>query len=99
MPLFKSDITTLSLRSPEKRSGMFGDPTTPLTAVAVWNELDGGPTAAGEIVTERTAMAVSTVYTCVTVLAEAVASLPCRLMRRLGKGREEATDHFLYDLL
>lgn len=78
---------------------MFGDPTTPLTAVAVWNELDGGPTAAGEIVTERTAMAVSTVYTCVTVLSEAVASLPCKLMLRLGNGREEATDHFLYNLL
>ena len=75
------------------------DPTTPLTAVAVWNELEGGPTASGELVSERTAMAISTVYTCVTVLSEAVASLPCKLMRSLDKGREEATDHYLYDLL
>jgi HK97 family phage portal protein len=99
MPLFNSDITTLALEAPEKRSGMFGDPTTPLTAVAVWNEMGGGPTASGEIVTERTAMSVSTVYTCVTLISEAVASLPCNLMRRLDKGREVATDHYLYDLL
>lgn len=78
---------------------MMDDPTTPLTAVAVWNELEGGPTASGELVSERTAMAISTVYTCVTVLSEAVASLPCKLMRSLDKGREEATDHYLYDLL
>ena len=98
MPLFDNSVTSLNLRT-EKRSGMFDDPTTPMTAVAVWNELDGGPTASGELVSERTAMAISTVYTCVTVLADAVASLPCKLMRRLDKGRQEATDHYLYDLL
>lgn len=75
------------------------DPTTPLTAVAVWNELDGGPTASGELVSERTAMAISTVYTAVTVLAEAVASLPCQLMRVDANGRQQATDQSLYDLL
>lgn len=78
---------------------MLDDPTTPLTAVAVWNEMDGGPTAAGEMVSERTAMAISTVYTCVTTLAEAVASLPCKLMRRVDKGRQEAVDNSLYYLL
>lgn len=78
---------------------MFGDPSTPLTAVAVWNELDGGPTAAGEIISERTAMAISTVYSCVTIISEAVASLPCKLMRQLDKGQEQATDHYLYNLL
>ena len=99
MPLFSPDITTLNLRT-EKRSGSFDDPTTPMTAVAVWNELDGGPTASGELVSERTAMAISTVYTCVTTLAEAVASLPCKLMRapqpRTGERR---LNHYLYDLL
>lgn len=94
-------LMTLSLPNPpgwEQRS-IFDDPTTPLTAVAVWNELDGGPTAAGEMVSERTAMAISTVYTCVTTLAEAVASLPCKLMRRVDKGRQEAVDSYLYFLL
>lgn len=98
MALFKNDITTLGLQT-EMRSGMFDDPTTPMTAVAVWNEMDGGPTASGELVSERTAMAISTVYSCVTLLSEAVASLPCKLMRKLEKGRQEATDHYLYDLL
>ena len=97
-------LITLNLEQPtpkagEKRSGLFDSPSTPLTAVAVWNEMDGGPTAAGEMVSERTAMAVSTVYTAVTVICEAVASLPCRLMRSLDKGQEEAKDHYLYDLL
>src|SRR5579863_8995065 len=97
-------LISLNLEQPtpkagERRSGMFGDPTTPLTAVAVRNELDGGPTASGELVSERTAMAISTVYTCVTVISEAVASLPCRLMRSLDKRQEEANDHYLHDLL
>jgi HK97 family phage portal protein len=93
-------LISLNLQAPERRSSSFDDPTTPMTAVAVWDELNGGPSAAGEIVTERTAMAISTVYTCITVLSEAVASLPCKLMRRLdNKGRVEATDNHLYDLL
>jgi HK97 family phage portal protein len=78
---------------------MFDDPTTPLTAIAVWNEMDGGPTAAGEMVSERTAMAISTVYTCITILAEAVASLPCKLMQRTAMGKQEATDNYLHYLV
>ena len=78
---------------------MFDDPTTPLTAVPVWNEMDGGPTAAGEMVSERTAMAASTVYTCVTTLAEAVASLPCKLMKHVDKGWQEAVNNYLCYLL
>jgi HK97 family phage portal protein len=97
--LIKLNLEQPSAKPGEKRSGMFGDPATPLTAVAVWSELDGGPTASGEMVSERTAMAISTVYTCVTVISEAVASLPCRLMRSLDKGQEEANDHYLHDLL
>ena len=85
--------------SHEVRSGSFDNPTTPLTAMAVWDELGGGPSASGEIITDRTAMAISTVYTCVTVLAEAVASLPCLLMRNGVKGKQEAVDHYLHDLL
>lgn len=92
-------LLSLNLAAPEKRSGSFDDPMTPMTAVAVWNELDGGPTTSGEVISERTAMAISTVYTCVTTLSEAIASLPCRLMRKLDKGNEEATDHAFYSLL
>lgn len=70
-----------------------------MTALAAWEGIGGGPTASGELVSERTALAISTVYTCITILSEGVASLPCKLMKQLGKGREEAIDNPLYDLL
>lgn len=97
MPLFNNKITMLNLPT-EKRDWM-GSPSTPLTALAAWEGIGGGPTASGELVSERTALAISTVYTCVTILAEGVASLPCKLMKRVGKGREEATNNSLYNLL
>lgn len=74
-------------------------PSTPLTALAAWESIGGGPTASGELVSERTAMAISTVYTCIKILSEGVASLPCKLMKRLNKGSAEAVDNELYDLL
>src|SRR5690348_7572096 len=86
-------------KNAENRSGSFDDPASPLTAIAVWNEIDGGITASGESVSEKTALAISTVYTCVTILSEAIASLPCRLMQTSDRGQEEATDHYLYSLL
>ena len=76
-------------RKPEVCSG---SPTVPLTAIAAWEGISGGPTASGEMVSERTALAISTVYTCVTILSEGIASLPCKLMRRLAKGRADAID-------
>lgn len=97
MPLFKSNITTLNL--PTETRGRLGSPTVPLTALAAWESIDGGPTASGELVSERTAMAISTVYTCVTILSEGIASLPCKLMRKQAKGRAEAVETPLYDLL
>ena len=83
----------------EQRSGSFDDPASPLTAIAVWNEMDGGITASGESISEKTALAISTVYTCVTILSEAIASLPCRLMQTSARGQEEALEHYLYSLL
>lgn len=75
------------------------NPAFPLTATALWNEMGSGPSVSGENITERTAMSISTVYTCVTILAEAVASLPCKLMKRTSSGRAVADDHALYVLL
>ena len=100
MPLFKNNITTLDIQPAKSESRSWMDsPSVPLTATNAWNDLSGGPTASGEYVSVQTAMAISTVYTCVTLLAEAVASLPCRLMKQLNSGRAEATDENLYDLL
>jgi HK97 family phage portal protein len=51
------------------------------------------------IVTPETAMRMSTVFSCVRVLSEDVASLPLIVYRRLPDGRERADDHWLSRLL
>ena len=59
----------------------------------------GGSTS-GKAVTERSAMQMTAVYSCVRILAEAVAGLPLNLYRYTGDGgKEKAIDHPLYLLL
>ncbi|MFC6644446.1 phage portal protein [Granulicella cerasi] len=82
----------------EKRWNI-NNPSTPLTAMAAWGDVGGGLSSSGEVITEKNALCISTVYTCVTILAEAVASLPCRLMRSTDDGDTPATDHRLWSLL
>lgn len=60
---------------------------------------DDLPGSVGEY-TPETAMRVATVYACVRVLAETIASLPLQVMRRLPNGgAEEAPEHPLYNIL
>lgn len=59
-----------------------------------------GGTTAGKAVTERSAMQMTAVYSCVRILAEAVAGLPLHLYRYTESGgKEKAVDHSLYRLL
>lgn len=59
----------------------------------------GGSTA-GKNVTERSAMQMTAVYSCVRILSEAVAGLPLHLYKYTdGGGKEKALDHPLYRLL
>lgn len=60
-----------------------------------------GTAASGEKVDERTAMQIATVYACVRLLAESVASLPLHLYRATDddNGKEKAKDHPLYKIL
>ncbi|MDD4711470.1 MAG: phage portal protein, partial [Eubacteriales bacterium] len=58
-----------------------------------------GSSAAGKPVTARTAIQVSTVYACVRVIAETVASLPLHLHEETGAGSQKAAKHSLYRLL
>ena len=59
----------------------------------------GGSTS-GKAVTERSAMQMTAVYSCVRILSEAVAGLPLHLYRyKDGGGKEKAIDHPLYRLL
>ena len=59
-----------------------------------------GNSTSGKAVTERSAMQMTAVYSCVRILAEAVAGLPLHLYRYNGSGgKEKAVDHPLYRLL
>ena len=59
-----------------------------------------GGTTSGKTVTERSAMQMTAVYSCVRILAEAIAGLPLHLYRYGEDGsKEKALDHPLYALL
>ena len=59
-----------------------------------------GGTTSGKAVTERSAMQMTAVYSCVRILAEAVAGLPVHIYRyKEDGGKEKAIDHPLYHLL
>lgn len=59
-----------------------------------------GGTTSGKAVTERSAMQMTAVHSCVRILSEAVAGLPLHLYRYKEDGRrEKASDHPLYFLL
>ncbi len=69
------------------------------TAGSAYTFFFGGSTS-GKTVTERSAMQMTAVYSCVRILAEAVAGLPLNLYRYTEDGgKEKAINHPLYLLL
>ena len=59
-----------------------------------------GQSTSGKRVTERSAMQMTAVFSCVRILSEAVAGLPLHLYKYTGEGgKEKAIDHPLYVLL
>lgn len=58
-----------------------------------------GPTTSGKTVNEFTAMQTTAVYSCVRILAEAVASLPLHVYRYKENGKERVYNHHLYNIL
>jgi len=82
-------------------SGLFRSRDKPQnrTAGSSYSFFMGGSTS-GKTVTERSAMQMTAVYSCVRILAEAVAGLPLHLYRyNESGGKEKAIDHPLYRLL
>ena len=82
-------------------SGLFKSRDKPQnsTAGSSYTFFMGGSTA-GKYVNERSAMQMTAVYSCVRILAEAVAGLPLHLYRYTDSGgKEKAIDHPLYLLL
>jgi HK97 family phage portal protein len=59
----------------------------------------GMSTASGVRVTEGNALLISTVYECVRVISDTVASLPCFLYKRTSTGKEKAENHAVYRVL
>ena len=59
----------------------------------------GIPTTSGMVVNEQTAMRISVVYRCVSLIAGTIASLPCEIYRYKGGKSELADDHPVYWLL
>lgn len=95
-----ADLIRLGLTQPERRSNPLNNPAIPLSAPEAWTWITGSVgSSAGEVVNETTALAVATVYACIRVLSESVASLPLRLYRKTPQGRIEALDQGLHYLL
>src|SRR5262245_66184752 len=57
------------------------------------------PGETGPVVNEHTALNYAALYSCVTLIAGTIASLPLKVYRRLagGKGQEEAVDRSEYN--
>ncbi|MDD4688518.1 MAG: phage portal protein [Eubacteriales bacterium] len=82
-------------------SGLFRsrDKPTNSTSGSAYRFLFGGSTS-GKVVTERTSMQMTAVYSCVRILAEAVAGLPLHFYQYTDNGsKEKAVKHPLYFLL
>ena len=58
-----------------------------------------GSSTSGKSVNPKNAVQVSTVYACVRVIAETIASLPLGVYETTEKGSQKAVEHPLYRLL
>ncbi len=80
-------------------SGLFRSRDKPKDAVSSAPAFYFGTSGAGKSVTVSTAMQMSTVYACVRVIAETIASLPLHVFEVTDKGNLKATEHPLYRIL
>ncbi len=84
------------------RSTPFDNPQVPLSSGNVAYFLDlfgGGRTDSNEIVTPLTSLQLATAFGCVRLLSHQIATSPLWVYERLGKGKQIARDHYLFDLL
>ncbi|WP_433963654.1 phage portal protein [Tunturiibacter gelidiferens] len=97
---FARELRTPAITQLELRGDPLNNPAIPLSTSGflAWAS-SGEPTASGEQVSISTALQQATVYACVRVLSESVASLPVKVYERIDKGRKESTDHILSHLL
>jgi HK97 family phage portal protein len=82
----------------EKRASL-ENPQISLSDPTAWKQILGEHGAAGVNVSPETAIKSTTVYSCVRLLSETLASLPLNIYRRSGRKKEVAYDHPAYWLL
>lgn len=91
-------LVTSIARGMGARISRTSDSTTDALNWADWGW--SSSTAAGVMVNQASAMQVSAVYACVSILSYDLAKLGASIFRGSRKGkRQKATDHFLYPLL
>jgi phage portal protein BeeE len=68
---------------------------------AIWNFLDGGAQSneSGEPVNDYSALSIATVFTACRVIADGIASLPCKIYKQTPNGKIEDFDNPLAHLL
>lgn len=102
--MLKKITTRLFNHAIEQRSSL-ENPQTPLSYPAEWllDIFNGGRTDSGIRVSEMTALQVGTVFACVNIISNGLASLPLYVYENLEiRGRQSkkrATKHNLYDIL
>jgi HK97 family phage portal protein len=93
-------LTQVVRRALQMRSGSLENPGNPLNAYSLAAALQSGSeSTAGVPVTLDGALSLPIVWTCVSLLARTVASLPLVVYRRTSIGKERAIDHPLYGVL
>ena len=80
-------------------SRLFHSRDKPRDAISAAPSFYFGASGAGKPVTVSSAIQMSTVYACVRVIAETIASLPLHVYEVTGKGNMKATEHPLYRVL
>lgn len=79
--------------------GLFHSRDKPRNIISGAETFYFGSSVSGKMVTPRNAVQVSTVYACVRVIAETIASLPLAVYEETDSGSRKATEHPLYRLL
>ena len=80
-------------------AGLFRARDKPKDSVSAAPTFFFGMSGSGKPVNAQTAIQLSTVYACVRVISETVASLPLGVYEATDDGSQKATDHSLYFLL
>ena len=80
-------------------AGLFRARDKPQDSVSAAPVFYFGTSGSGKSVTVQSAIQLSTVYACVRVISETIASLPLGIYETVNDGNEKATDHPLYRLL